>query len=113
MISSMTTSRPAPSSDFDLDENAAIARLLHFLAIEGITGKERAIGKEVAQALRALGVAARQIRFDKANSQIPLPTETGNLIVQLPGTIKGPRRLFMTHLDTVPLCAGAVPVRRG
>src|SRR5262249_18289029 len=31
----------------------------------------------------------------------------------LPGTRPGPRRLFSTHLDTVPLCAGAKPVRRG
>src|SRR5205807_9349578 len=41
-----------------------------------------------------------------------LPTQTGNLIVTLPGTLPGPRRLFMTHLDTVPLCAGARPVRK-
>jgi tripeptide aminopeptidase len=45
-----------------------------------------------------------------------LPTETGNLIVDLPG--KGalhnqPRLMFMTHMDTVPLCAGAKPKRQG
>src|SRR5262249_28074694 len=34
-------------------------------------------------------------------------------IVQMPGTEPGPRRLFLTHLDTVPLCAGAEPVRVG
>src|SRR5262249_34604678 len=46
----------------------------------------------------------------------PLPTQTGNLIVTLPGTPgreSYPRWLFMTHLDTVPLCAGARPVRKG
>ena len=43
---------------------------------------------------------------------MPLPTETGNLIVRFPGTRPdAPRLLFSTHLDTVPLCAGAVPVR--
>src|SRR5262249_39289423 len=36
-----------------------------------------------------------------------------NLIVTLPGIKAGPRRLFATHLDTVPLCAGAVPLRKG
>src|SRR5262249_9707431 len=55
----------------------------------------------------------RAIRFDRAHEKIPLPTQTGNLIVSLPGTYKGPRQLFMTHLDTVPLCAGARPVRQG
>lgn len=96
-----------------IDQNQAIARLLRFLTIEGITGQERAIGADVVKALREIGVPAGAIRFDKANTKIPLPTETGNLIVTLPGTKPGPRRLFSTHLDTVPLCAGAVPMRKG
>ena len=56
---------------------------------------------------------ASAIRFDDAHTRIPLPTETGNLIVELPGTKPGPRILFATHLDTVPLCAGARPMRKG
>src|SRR5262249_47676124 len=35
------------------------------------------------------------------------------LIVNLRGTQPGPRLLFMTHLDTVPLCAGAKPIKKG
>src|SRR5262249_61919782 len=50
---------------------------------------------------------------DRAHEKIPLPTQTGNLLITLPGTLPGPRRLFMTHLDTVPLCAGARPIRDG
>src|SRR5205823_7602013 len=84
-----------------------------FLATPGITGQEEAIGQEVAQALAQAGVPRKHIRFDDAHQKIPLPTQTGNLIVTLPGTKPGPRRLFMTHLDTVPLCAGAVSVRKG
>ncbi len=56
---------------------------------------------------------ASAIRFDDTNKRIPVPTETGNLIVDLPGTRPGPRLLFSTHLDTVPLCAGAKPRREG
>jgi len=96
-----------------VDSDKAIARLLRFLAVEGITGQERAIGAEVAKTLREAGVPESAIHFDNANTKIPLPTETGNLIVTLPGTKPGPRRLFSTHLDTVPLCAGAVPIRKG
>ncbi len=96
-----------------LDTDAATERLMRFLAVEGITGQEEAIGKEVVRDLTASGVPRARIRFDKAHDQIPVPTQTGNLIVTLPGTRPGPRRLFMTHLDTVPLCAGAVPVRKG
>ena len=95
-----------------LDEEKAITRLMRFLAIEGVTGQEHAIGAEVVKALHEIGIPPEQIRFDQANSKIPLPTQTGNLIVTLSGTKPGPRRLFSTHLDTVPLCAGAVPVRK-
>jgi tripeptide aminopeptidase len=47
------------------------------------------------------------------NTRIPLPTQTGNLIVDLPGTRPGPRLAFSTHLDTVTLCAGAKPKSDG
>jgi tripeptide aminopeptidase len=99
--------------DLDIHAEAAVDRLLRFLAVEGITGEEAAIGQAVMRELAAVGVPRRAIRFDDANKRIPLPTQTGNLIVSLPGNRPGRRRMFMTHLDTVPLCAGARPVRRG
>jgi tripeptide aminopeptidase len=102
-----------PRSDLDFDVAAAIDRLTRFLAVEGVTGREAAIAKEVTQALVEAGIPRRAIRLDNANEGIPLPTQTGNLLVTLPGTRPGPRLLFMTHLDTVPLCAGARPVRKG
>jgi tripeptide aminopeptidase len=100
-------------SALQFDAEAAVARLLRFLAVEGVTGSEKAIGQEVVKALVEAGVPRRAIRFDTAHKRIPLPTQTGNLLVTLPGTRPGPRRLFMTHLDTVPLCAGAKPLRKG
>lgn len=98
--------------DLSVDREGAINRLLQFLAIEGVTGQEEAIGRAVVRALVETGVPREALHFDRANEQIPLPTQTGNLIVTLPGTRPGPRRLFMTHLDTVPLAAGAKPVRK-
>src|SRR5690606_9375427 len=56
---------------------------------------------------------ATAIRFDTANERIDLPTEIGNLLVDLPGTRPGQRLVFATHLDTVPICAGAQPHREG
>jgi hypothetical protein len=74
---------------------------------------EHGHGGEQAQLLPAgFGQLAPQ-RFDGAAARIPLPTETGNLIVDLPGTRPGPRLLFSTHMDTVPLCSGAKPRREG
>ncbi|MBS7707595.1 M20/M25/M40 family metallo-hydrolase [Chelatococcus asaccharovorans] len=96
-----------------LDVEAAVDHLMRFLAVEGVTGQEANIAAAVSDALKKAGVPAEAIRFDDVNTRIPLPTETGNLIVDLPGTRPGPRLLFSTHLDTVPLCAGAKPRREG
>jgi tripeptide aminopeptidase len=99
-----------------VDNGQAINRLMRFLAVEGVTGREAKIGKDVVAALKEAGVPARAIRFDEANKKIPVPTETGNLIVDLPGRGRlgnHPRLLFMAHLDTVPLCAGAKPKIQG
>ncbi len=102
-----------PTVDLSFDNDAAVGRLMRFLAVEGVTGKEKAIGKEVVKALTEAGVPRGAVRQDSANERIPLPTQTGNLIVKLPGTVDAPPLLFSTHLDTVPLAAGAVPVRKG
>ena len=99
-----------------VDTQAATARLTRFLAVEGVTGKEAAIGRELSAALTESGVPANAIRLDDANTRIPVPTETGNLIVDLPGRggMHNQRRImFMTHMDTVPLCAGAKPKLAG
>jgi tripeptide aminopeptidase len=101
------------STSVPLDIAAAEAHLMKFLSTEGVTGQEAKIAAAVSDALKAVGVPASAIRFDDANKRIPLPTETGNLIVELPGTRPGPRLLFSTHLDTVPLCAGVKPRREG
>ena len=69
-----------------MDLDRAVARLMRFLAVEGVTGQEKAIASEVARHLREAGVLPGSMKFDTANERIPLPTETGNLIVTLPGT---------------------------
>jgi len=101
------------ATSIPLDVAAAEEHLMRFLSVEGVTGQEANIAAAVSEALEKAGVPSSAIRFDDANKRIPLPTETGNLIVQLPGTRPGPHLLFSTHLDTVPLCAGAKPRREG
>ena len=100
----------------DIDDSAAVQRLMRFLAVEGVTGQEAAIGREIAAALKEAGVPAGAIFLDDANTRIPVPTETGNLIVHLPGRgaqHNQPPLMFMTHMDTVPLCACAQPKLQG
>ncbi len=105
----------AASAAFEVDQAAALERLLRFLAVPGITGQEAAIGTEIAAALAEAGVPRSAIGYDDAHRRIPEPTETGNLVVKLPGTSKKAAKplLFMTHMDTVPLCAGAKPKVQG
>jgi tripeptide aminopeptidase len=106
-----------PLTELKINEEQALSRLIRFLSVEGITGQEKGIADAVVRDLVESGVPRTDIKFDTAHEKIQeeagLPSETGNLIVTFPGTIRGPRLLFMTHLDTVPLCAGAEPERRG
>src|SRR5262249_14457101 len=85
-----------------VDVKAAEDHLMRSLAVEGPPGREKARGGAVIDELKKVGVPASAIRFDKVHERIPVPTQTGNLFVDLPGTRKGPRLLFITHLDTVP-----------
>ena len=57
-----------------VDVKTATDRLMRFLAVEGVTGKEAAIGREISAALQESGVPATAIRLDDANTRIPVPT---------------------------------------
>lgn len=96
-----------------VDVDYAVDLLVRLLAIDSVTGQEAEIAAAIVDELKEVGVPAAAIRHDTVHQRIPLPTEVGNLIVDLPGTRPGPRLLFSTHLDTVPLCKGAKPRREG
>jgi len=97
----------------EIDEKAALRHLMEFLSVEGASGREAGVAELVRRKARSVGCKAGWIRFDEANRRIPGEFEIGNLILRLPGSHAGPRRLFAGHMDTVPLCRGAEPVRRG
>ncbi|MCX7368214.1 MAG: M20/M25/M40 family metallo-hydrolase [Alphaproteobacteria bacterium] len=96
-----------------VDVDYATDMLIRLLAIDSVTGFEAAIGAAIVDELKKVGVPTSAIRYDTVHQRIKLPTEVGNLIVDLPGTKPGPRLLFSTHMDTVPLCKGAKPRREG
>lgn len=93
-----------------IDKKQCLNDLIKFLSIEGITGEEKNIANAVEEDLVNSGIPREYIKYDNSNKKIPLPTQVGNLIVKLPGTIKSERIMFSCHLDTVPLCKGAVPI---
>lgn len=95
-----------------VNRGASLQHLMDLLRVEGLSGRESKVATLVCKKLRAAGCQASWIKFDGVRRQLP-GYEIGNLIVKLPGTRRAPRRLFMGHLDTVPLCRGAEPVAKG
>jgi tripeptide aminopeptidase len=87
--------------------------LYDLLPIPGRSGQEKDAAEYVAQKLLQAGADPMWVRNDDVLRHSPFGGDCGNLIFRLPGTIPGNRRLLSAHLDTVPLCVGARPVRRG
>lgn len=107
--------RRASSADdlspaLSIDPQRPLDLILEMLPIPALSGHERLIIEFITKKLRDAGVPASAITTDDVNRHSPLGGEVGNLICKLPGTIRGPRRLLMAHVDTVPLCVGTRPV---
>ena len=95
------------------DPKQALGLAMQLMAIPGKSGQEAAVSEFITKQLRAAGAPAAAIRTDDTHKRTPLAGEVGNLIFELPGTVRGPKRLLMAHMDTVPICVGAKPVRKG
>lgn len=83
------------------------------MAIPGKSGDELAVAEFIRAELIAAGADPDRITTDSVQRKTPVPGNTGNLIFQLPANQPGPRRLLMAHMDTVPICVGSRPVRKG
>jgi len=96
-----------------INKDHALTHLLDLLAVDGPTGQEAKVVAAITQKLLAAGCKKAWIKIDDAHKRLGDGFEIGNLIVKLPGTVKAPRIMFSAHMDTVPLCKGAVPVIKG
>ena len=103
-----TTSTAAP-----LPDEQATRLLMQLLAIPGPSGGERKVVEFLRQQLGKAGVSSSELKTDDAQRRSALGGEVGNLVLRLPGTVRGPRRMLSAHLDTVPICVGTKPVKRG
>jgi tripeptide aminopeptidase len=103
---------PAPSAPAP-DLAAARKLVLELMAIRGGSGDEKLVAERIVKHLRDADCPKDAIAFDTAHTKTPLAGNVGNLIVKLPGTMPGPRRLLMAHMDTVPVCLGSKPVVAG
>lgn len=96
-----------------LSDAEALEMVLEMMAIPGRSGEEAAVMEYIRGKLLAAGVPADSITFDDAHRRSPLGGQVGNLILKLPGTVRAPRRMLAAHGDTVPICVGSRPVRKG
>ena len=108
------TQKPIPDASGPAPDLAAARKLvLELMAIRGGSGDEKLVAERIVKHLRDAGCPKDAIAFDTAHTKTPLTGNVGNLIVKLPGTTPGPRRLLMAHMDTVPVCLGSKPVVAG
>jgi tripeptide aminopeptidase len=96
-----------------VSQKAALDLVTKMMAIPGKSCQEKQVAEFITEQLLDAGIPPSAIRTDGLPRVSPAGGEIGNLIVKIPGTKRGPRRLLMAHIDTVPLCVGSRPVRKG
>ncbi len=95
------------------NEKEPLKFIMDLLKIDGVSGKEKAVAEYVVRTVTRAGVKKSWIYTDSAHTKSPCRGNTGNLIITLPGTVRGDRIMFSAHMDTVEIAEGAVPVRKG
>jgi len=96
-----------------LSDAEALRLVMDMMAIPGRSGEEGGVAEFIRAQLAAVGIEPGALRDDAANRRIPQGGQVGNLVLKLPGTVRGPRRMLSAHMDTVPVCVGSRPVRKG
>ena len=103
--------QPVPSGP--ISGKRTLQLVMELMAIPGGSGDEQRVAEYVRAKLISAGAKPEHIKTDTANRRTLLKGQIGNLIYKMPGTVRGPRRMFSAHLDTVPICIGCKPVRDG
>jgi tripeptide aminopeptidase len=110
MPMSRTNSSPknAPVGDAE-----ALALVMQMLVIPGRPGDEAAIIDFIKDKLLEAGAPKTALATDDAHKRSPIGGSIGNLSLKLPGTVRAPRRMLSAHVDTVPICVGSQPKKKG
>jgi tripeptide aminopeptidase len=103
----------AIAADVLVADNKALELVTAMMAIPGRSGEESAIMDFIGTKLAESGAEPRFLLRDDTHRRTPGGGQVGNLVLKLPGTVRGPRRMLVAHVDTVPICVGSRPVRKG
>jgi tripeptide aminopeptidase len=109
----MASKLVATKSKKTIGDPEALALVMEMMAIPGRSGEEAAIMEYIRGKLTKAGVPRARISFDDAHRRTPIGGQVGNMILKLPGTVRGPRRMLAAHVDTVPICVSSRPKRKG
>src|SRR5262245_56448358 len=101
------------TSGHQLDLSRAQKLVMELMAIPAKSGEEAPVAAYIREKLLAAGAPADAIVTDNAQKHALIKGNTGNLILKLPGTLKGPMRMLTAHMDTVPICIGSQPKMQG
>lgn len=98
-----------PKDDFKasdhVDPNEVKDLFLELTQVRGKSLHERQIADTLKQKIEAMGYRVKEDRAGEA-----IGGNTGNLIVDVPGTVPdAPGLIFLSHMDTVPLAEGVKP----
>jgi tripeptide aminopeptidase len=96
-----------------VSDSEALRLVMQMMAIPGRPGEEATIMGFIRTKLLEAGAPASAFATDDAHKRSPLKGQVGNLSLKLSGTVRGPRRMLSAHVDTVPICIGSRPVRKG
>jgi tripeptide aminopeptidase len=96
-----------------LSDAEALKMVMEMMAIPGRPGEEAAVMDYIRASLAKAGIPASALTSDDAHKRTPLKGQVGNVILKLPGTTREPRRMLAAHVDTVPICVGSRPVKKG
>jgi len=96
-----------------VSDAAALRLVMEMMAIPGRSGEESAVMDSIRGKLLEAGVSADALAMDDAHHRSKLGGQVGNLVLKLAGTVRGLRRMLAAHVDTVPICVGSRPVRKG
>ena len=94
----------------NMNKETAIQDMMDLLSVEGQSGSEGLVAELIQKKLLQAGCETSWFHENVGKENLPEHFEIGNLIVKIPGTIEAERVMFSAHMDTVPLCKGAVPV---
>lgn len=108
-----TDNPPTKADGFEPNLQRARDVVMSMMAISGKSGEEGQVATFISEQLLAAGASAEAIQTDQAYLKTAVRSDTGNLILKLPGTKPGPRRMLSAHMDTVPICVGSKPTIEG